>query len=178
MTPDDVPGFVGPDTRVLDAGCGAGGASVIAHGLGGGGHRGRCVRSASGRGATQGADWRVSRCRPGVVAVKPNSFDSIIAVSSIQYAESPVAAARELERVVTPDGRIGRGVVQPRTRSSTGSYSRRYAHPCPRHARAAGRSLSPRRASLRTSSSRLGSSTLPRSTVRLRSRTWIRSGPA
>ena len=40
----------------------------------------------------------------------PNSFDSIIAASSIQYAESPIEAARELARVIGSRGRIAVGL--------------------------------------------------------------------
>ena len=101
---------VGPGSRFLDAGCGAGGASVMAH------DRGAAVTGVDAsdpllevaRHRVPTGDFRVADLE--LLPFEPDSFDSIIAVSSIQYAENPNAATRELERVVAPDGRISVGL--------------------------------------------------------------------
>ena len=101
---------IGPGARFLDAGCGAGGASVMADG------RGAAVTGVDAsdpllevaRHRVPTGDFRVADLES--LPFEPDSFDSIIAVSSIQYAENPNAAVRELERVVAPDGRISVGL--------------------------------------------------------------------
>lgn len=101
---------VSSGTRVFDAGCGSGGASVLAA------RRGAVV---SGLDAAEPllelARRRVPEgdFRAGDLEALPfegDSFDSVIAASSIQYAQDRVAAMRELARVVAPDGRVSIGL--------------------------------------------------------------------
>ncbi|MCZ6738256.1 MAG: class I SAM-dependent methyltransferase [Actinobacteria bacterium] len=101
---------VGAGTRFLDAGCGGGGASVLAAG------RGAVV---SGLDASEPlleiARYRLPEgdFRVGDLEALPfadGSFGAVIAASSIQYAEDRVAALRELARVAASDGRIAVGL--------------------------------------------------------------------
>ena len=101
---------VADGTRVLDAGCGGGGASVLAGG------RGAVVSGldASGpllevaRGRVPQGDFRVGDLE--ALPFADGSFDAVIAASSIQYAEDRVAAVRELSRVATSEARIAVGL--------------------------------------------------------------------
>jgi SAM-dependent methyltransferase len=97
---------VGKATQMLDAGCGGGGASVLAA------ERGAQV---SGLDAAEGlinlarervpsGDFRVGDIQD--LPYEDESFDVVIAPNSIQYAEDHVAALRELGRVCKSDGRI------------------------------------------------------------------------
>ena len=97
-------------SRILDAGCGGGGACVLAAG------RGAVV---SGLDASEPlvevardrvplGDFRVGDLE--TLPFADGSFDAVIAASSIQYAEDRVAALRELGRVATRDGRIAVGL--------------------------------------------------------------------
>jgi SAM-dependent methyltransferase len=97
---------VGTGTHILDAGCGGGGASVIAT------NRGARV---SGLDAAEGlimiARERVPKgdFRVGDIEFLPfddETFDVVFAASSIQYSEDQVAVLRELRRVCKPNGRI------------------------------------------------------------------------
>jgi SAM-dependent methyltransferase len=101
---------VGPGTRFLDAGCGGGGASVLAA------ERGAKV---SGLDAAEGlitfARERVSNgdFRVGDIESLPfedEAFDAVFAANSVQYSEDRIAALRELGRVSTPEGRIVAGL--------------------------------------------------------------------
>lgn len=97
-------------TRVLDAGCGSGGA---------------CVRAARRGAEVSGVDAaepllalarrRVSDgdFRAGDLEALPfadGSFDAVIAASSIQYAQDRLAAMRELARVAGPEGQVSVGL--------------------------------------------------------------------
>lgn len=101
---------VGDGTRVLDAGCGAGGASVLATG------RGAAVSGLDAsepllevaRDRVPEGDFRVGDLES--LPFADRVFDAVIAVASIQYAEDRVAAFRELARVVTADGRVAVGL--------------------------------------------------------------------
>jgi SAM-dependent methyltransferase len=101
---------VGDGVRFLDAGCGGGGASVLA------GSRGAVVSgldaSASlidiARGRMPDGDFRVGDLE--VLPFADESFDAVIAANSIQYAEDRVAALRELARVSAPEARIAVGL--------------------------------------------------------------------
>lgn len=101
---------VGPGTRVLDAGCGGGGASAI------GAARGAKVSGLDASGPLiEVARQRVpdGEFRVGDLEGLPfddGSFDAVIAASSIQYAEDRIAALRELARVCDPDGRVAVGL--------------------------------------------------------------------
>ena len=101
---------VGRGIMFLDAGCGGGGASVLAS------RRGAVV---SGLDASAPlidiAQERVSLgdFRVGDLETLPfadESFDAVIAANSIQYAEDRVAALRELARVSGPEARIAVGL--------------------------------------------------------------------
>jgi len=104
---------VGTGTRLLDAGCGGGGASVLAA------QRGARV---CGLDAAEGL-LEIARAkvpsgdfRAGDIEALPfenNAFDAVIAANSVQYTENRVAALRELERVCAPEGQIVVGLFGP-----------------------------------------------------------------
>lgn len=94
----------------LDAGCGAGGASVLAR---------ERTTSVSGLDASvaliEVAKRRVpdGDFRAGALEALPfddRTFEDVLAASSVQYAADPVAALRELSRVATEDGRVAVGL--------------------------------------------------------------------
>jgi SAM-dependent methyltransferase len=93
-------------TRVLDAGCGSGLASILA------GLRGATVSAidastsqvAIARHRLADADIREADLED--LPFDDASFDAVIAVNSVFYAASPPAALRELVRVVRPGGRV------------------------------------------------------------------------
>ncbi len=101
---------VGQGTRLLDAGCGGGGASVLAAARG---------AQASGLDAAEplvniararvpNGDFRV-----GDIEEPPyedDSFDAIIAANSLQYTTDRVAVLREFRRVCVSGGRISVGL--------------------------------------------------------------------
>jgi SAM-dependent methyltransferase len=101
---------VGDGVRVLDAGCGGGGASVLAEG------RGATVSGLDAsaplidiaRVRVPGGDFRVGDLE--ALPFADESFDAVIAANSIQYAEDRVAALRELGRVSAPEARIAVGL--------------------------------------------------------------------
>lgn len=95
---------VGRGTRFFDAGCGAGGTSVLAA------SRGAHV---SGLDASEAliciARERIPQgdFRVGDLEALPygeEAFDAIIAALSVQYAADPIQALRELKRVCAPQG--------------------------------------------------------------------------
>lgn len=93
-------------TRVLDAGCGAGLASLLAA------LRGATV-SAIDASASQLAiarrrlpDADVREADLEDLPFDDASFDAVIAVNSVFYAASPAAGLRELVRVTRPGGRV------------------------------------------------------------------------
>ena len=97
---------VSASTRLLDVGCGGGGASVLAA------KRGAQI---SGLDAAEGlitlARQRVPKgdFRVGDIENMPfddDAFEVILAANALQYAEDRVAALRELGRVCAPGGRI------------------------------------------------------------------------
>jgi SAM-dependent methyltransferase len=93
-------------SRVLDAGCGSGLAAVLAH------LRGAEVSAIDAsvdlleiaRQRLPGADIREADLED--LPFADDSFDAVIAVNSVFYAADPIAALRELRRVVRPDGRV------------------------------------------------------------------------
>lgn len=104
---------VGPGTHLLDAGCGAGGASVLAA------RRGALVNGldaaeallAIARARLPEGDFRV-----GDVAALPYAdaaFDAIIAADVLPYVADPRGALREFRRVCAPGGRIAVTVWGP-----------------------------------------------------------------
>ena len=101
---------VSTGTLLLDAGCGAGGASVLAR------THGAVV---TGLDASDGlldvarqrvpeGDFRVGDLEN--LPFADATFDTIIAASSIQFAHDPLRAVRELVRVAKPDSRISVGL--------------------------------------------------------------------
>lgn len=101
---------VGSGSNVLDAGCGAGGASVLVD---------RRGAFATGLDASAGlielakrrvpkADFRVGDLED--LPFNDKEFDAVIAASSIQYAGDPLAAVREISRVTAPGGRVAVGL--------------------------------------------------------------------
>lgn len=94
----------GPGTRFLDAGCGGGGASVLAA------QRGAHVNGLDASAAlitlaqarVPRGDFRVGDLE--ALPYDPQAFDAIIACLSVQYAADPMAALRELKRVCAPAG--------------------------------------------------------------------------
>jgi SAM-dependent methyltransferase len=99
--------------RILDAGCGGGGASVLAA------ERGALV---SGLDAAAGmvqialtripdGDFRVGDIEN--LPYEDNVFDAVFAANAIQYSADPVATLREFGRVCRPGGRIVVGLFGP-----------------------------------------------------------------
>ncbi|CAN5808863.1 class I SAM-dependent methyltransferase [soil metagenome] len=93
-------------TRVLDAGCGAGIAAVLAS-----------LRGATVSAVDASAELvAITRQRaPGIevqradlesLPFEDSTFDSTIAINSVFYAQNPIAAVSELARVTRPGGRI------------------------------------------------------------------------
>jgi ubiquinone/menaquinone biosynthesis C-methylase UbiE len=95
---------VGHGTRVFDAGCGGGGASVLAA------QRGALISGldasdaliAIARQRIPQADFRVGDLE--ALPFGEKAFDAVIAALSVQYAANPIAALRELKRVCAPEG--------------------------------------------------------------------------
>ena len=102
-----------PGTRFLDAGCGGGGASVLAA------ERGAQVSGldaaegllAFARGRVPGGDFRVGDIEN--LPFDDGMFQVVFAANSVQYTTDRVAALRELGRVGTPEGRIVAGLFGP-----------------------------------------------------------------
>lgn len=101
---------VGSGTRLLDAGCGGGGACLIANELGA-----EVTGLDAATGMIDRAGWRV----PGATFVLGNladlpfedaRFDATIAASSVQYVPTPEVAAAELARVTAPGGKVAIGL--------------------------------------------------------------------
>ncbi len=90
---------VGAGTRMLDAGCGAGGASVMAR------ERGAIVSGCDisesmleiARERLPGADLRLAELEH--LPFEDGAFDAVIAINSLQFSPDHVQAARELLRV-------------------------------------------------------------------------------
>ena len=104
---------VRPGTRFLDAGCGGGGASVLAA------ERGAQV---SGLDAAEGLITFARESTPhgdfhvGDIESLPfddDAFDAVFAANSVQFSEDRIAALRELGRVCAPKGRVVAGLFGP-----------------------------------------------------------------
>ncbi len=101
---------VGSGTRILDAGCGGGGASVLAA------RRGAIVSGIDAaatmidvaRERVPDGDFRVGDIQE--LPFNDNAFDAVIAPNSLQYSEDRVATLREFMRVSAPGGSIVVGV--------------------------------------------------------------------
>jgi SAM-dependent methyltransferase len=99
-------GGVGQGARLLDAGCGSGGAAYLA------GRRGALVAgidAADALIAIARYRWPEGDFHTGDLQALPfasGSFDCVIAVNSLQYAANWGAAARELRRVCSARGLV------------------------------------------------------------------------
>jgi SAM-dependent methyltransferase len=97
---------VGQGTRFFDAGCGSGGASVLAA------QRGANVSGldasealiAIARERVPDGDFRVGDLE--ALPYGKNAFDTVIAALSMPYAADPIAALRELKRVCAVGGYV------------------------------------------------------------------------
>jgi len=111
---------VGPETRLLDAGCGSGLALQFAH-----------KREAAVAGLDASASLlEVARervpdadLREGDLEKLPfpdDTFNAVTAFNSVQYAANPVAALRELRRVAAPGAEVAVATWAPAERCETG----------------------------------------------------------
>jgi len=97
---------VRPGSRFCDAGCGSGGASVLAA------ERGAIVSGLDAsapllevaRERLPDADFRVGDMEN--LPFPDGAFDAVIAASSVQYCADRIAALRELSRVCARDGKV------------------------------------------------------------------------
>lgn len=97
---------VGAGTRVLDAGCGTGGASVLAHA------RGAIVSGCDAaeamlviaRRRLPESNFRLAELES--LPYPDAAFDVVLAINSLQFTHDAAAAARELARVTAPGGRV------------------------------------------------------------------------
>jgi SAM-dependent methyltransferase len=97
---------VGPGTRLLDAGCGAGLLALLANLRGA---RVSALDAAPGLLAVARQRLPGADIREGDLEALPfadGSFDAVAAVNSIFYADNPAAAMLELARVVRPGSRV------------------------------------------------------------------------
>jgi len=105
--------LVGSGTRILDAGCGGGGASVLAA------KRGAQVSgldAAEGlvtfaRGRVPKGDFRVGDIES--LPFEDEVFDVVFAANSVQFSENRIVALSELGRVCKQKGRIVAGLFGP-----------------------------------------------------------------
>ena len=96
---------VGSGTRLLDVACGAGGAARLAR------ERGATVTGIDASPAltaiaAESIDGTFLTGEMEELPFPDGSFDVVTATNALQYAADRVRAARELRRVVTPDGRV------------------------------------------------------------------------
>jgi SAM-dependent methyltransferase len=105
--------LIRPGNRILDAGCGGGGASVLAA---------QRAAQVSGLDAAAGmiriardrvpdGDFRVGDIED--LPYEDNVFEAVFAANSIQYAGDRVRTLREFGRVCQPGGRIVAGLFGP-----------------------------------------------------------------
>ncbi len=96
--------------RFFDAGCGGGGASVLAAERGavvtGLDAAAELIEIASER--VPGGNFRVGDLES--LPFEDDAFDAVVASNSIQYAENRIAAVQELARVATSEARIAVGL--------------------------------------------------------------------
>jgi ubiquinone/menaquinone biosynthesis C-methylase UbiE len=104
---------VGRGTRLLDAGCGAGGACVLAADLGAelSGFDASVNMLTIARERLPTADFRIGELEN--IPFPNGQFDAVIAINSLQFAANPQLGAHELGRVCRRDGRIVIAVPAP-----------------------------------------------------------------
>ncbi len=101
---------IGEGSHVLDAGCGSGGASIVAASLG---------AKVSGLDAAEGllrfarerlpdGDFRLGDIQD--MPFEDDTFSAVVAPNSLQYSADRVATLREFARVCQPGGRIAVGL--------------------------------------------------------------------
>jgi SAM-dependent methyltransferase len=97
-------------TRLLDAGCGAGGAAALALARGArvSGLDASTALLEFARKRAPGAAFRNGELEDLPYAA--DTFDAIIACNSVQYCTDPLAALHELRRVCAPEGRVALAV--------------------------------------------------------------------
>lgn len=99
-------GMVGDQTRILDAGCGSAGASVLAAARG--------ARVSGIDASSSMIEIALERHPEGSFRVgdiqelpyENASFDAVLASNCLQYAQSPAKTLGEFKRVCTTDGRV------------------------------------------------------------------------
>jgi ubiquinone/menaquinone biosynthesis C-methylase UbiE len=129
---------VGQGTRFLDAGCGGGGASVLAA------QRGAHVSGldasealiAIARERVPQGDFRVGDLE--ALPYGENAFDAVIAALSVQYADDPIAALRELKPSLRPKAIWLSAHGAYRNTASNASFSKLCEISCPHRLLAAG----------------------------------------
>ena len=99
-----------PGERVVDLGCGTGNAALLAAACGaqvtGVDPAARLLDVARGRAASEGATITFLPGEAASIPVDDAGADVIVSVFAVIFAPDPVAAAAEMSRVVTADGRI------------------------------------------------------------------------
>ena len=98
------------DERVIDLGCGTGNAALLAAACGarviGVDPAARLLDVARGRAASEGATITFLSGEAASIPVGDASADVMVSVFAVIFAPDAVAAAAEMSRVVTADGRI------------------------------------------------------------------------
>jgi SAM-dependent methyltransferase len=96
--------------RVLDVGCGTGNAALLAAARGasvtGVDPAARLLEVARGRAAAEGLDATFVAGDAANLPAADGSVDAVLSVFGVIFAPDPHAAAAEIGRVTTPDGRV------------------------------------------------------------------------
>jgi SAM-dependent methyltransferase len=102
---------VGPGTRLLDAGCGAGGARTLAASRGArvNGLDAATALVTIARQRVADGDFRVGDVQ--ALPYADETFDAIIAADVLPYVADPLVAMHELRRVCAPHGRVAAAIL-------------------------------------------------------------------
>jgi SAM-dependent methyltransferase len=97
---------VGRGTRLLDVGCGGGGASLLAAARGAqiSGLDAAAPMIEVAKERLPEADWRTGDME--ALPYEDRSFDAVFSANSLQYAADRVQALREFRRMCAPSGRV------------------------------------------------------------------------
>lgn len=99
-----------PGERVLDLGCGTGNAAVLAARAGATvtavDPAARLLQAARERALAEGVDIDFRQGEAASIPIADGSVDVIVSVFAVIFAPDPEAAAAEMSRVLSPDGRI------------------------------------------------------------------------